>query len=157
RAGLARRLRRRLQPRAAHLRLGSILLGPVGADLLEGCARGRIRPRGARRSRGGGRRARRGRRPALPWARGAPALRPAGLTPARGHHNAGRSPCAAPPAAPEPPPMERHGETMTDPRTAAGPGAEVTLDRMPLREDLRGQSPYGAPQLDVPVQLNTNE
>ena len=26
-----------------------------------------------------------------------------------------------------------------------------------LREDLRGQSPYGAPQLDVPVQLNTNE
>ncbi len=46
---------------------------------------------------------------------------------------------------------------MTDPRTAAGPGAEVTLDRMPLREDLRGQSPYGAPQLDVPVQLNTNE
>ncbi len=26
-----------------------------------------------------------------------------------------------------------------------------------LREDLRGQSPYGAPQLDVPVRLNTNE
>jgi histidinol-phosphate aminotransferase len=26
-----------------------------------------------------------------------------------------------------------------------------------LRADLRGQSPYGAPQLDVPVQLNTNE
>ncbi|WP_100446212.1 histidinol-phosphate transaminase [Glycomyces xiaoerkulensis] len=26
-----------------------------------------------------------------------------------------------------------------------------------LREDLRGQRPYGAPQLDVPVQLNTNE
>ncbi|GAB3223469.1 histidinol-phosphate transaminase [Glycomyces halotolerans] len=26
-----------------------------------------------------------------------------------------------------------------------------------LREDLRGQSPYGAPQLEVPVQLNTNE
>ncbi|MEU6861335.1 histidinol-phosphate transaminase [Glycomyces sp. NPDC046736] len=26
-----------------------------------------------------------------------------------------------------------------------------------LREDLRGRSPYGAPQLDVPVQLNTNE
>lgn len=26
-----------------------------------------------------------------------------------------------------------------------------------LRPDLRGQSPYGAPQLDVPVALNTNE
>ena len=25
------------------------------------------------------------------------------------------------------------------------------------REDLRGRSPYGAPQLDVPVRLNTNE
>ncbi|HEY4853635.1 MAG TPA: histidinol-phosphate transaminase [Streptosporangiaceae bacterium] len=28
---------------------------------------------------------------------------------------------------------------------------------LPLRKDLVGQSPYGAPQLDVPVQLNTNE
>src|SRR5690606_20594708 len=26
-----------------------------------------------------------------------------------------------------------------------------------LRPDLRGESPYGAPQLDVPVALNTNE
>ncbi|MBP2186229.1 histidinol-phosphate aminotransferase [Amycolatopsis magusensis] len=33
----------------------------------------------------------------------------------------------------------------------------VTLDELPLREDLRGRSPYGAPQLDVPVRLNTNE
>ncbi|MGE2691602.1 histidinol-phosphate transaminase [Mycolicibacterium pulveris] len=33
----------------------------------------------------------------------------------------------------------------------------VTLDELPLREDLRGKSPYGAPQLDVPVRLNTNE
>ena len=32
-----------------------------------------------------------------------------------------------------------------------------TLDALPLRADLRGQQPYGAPQLDVPVQLNTNE
>src|SRR3954453_2217105 len=30
-------------------------------------------------------------------------------------------------------------------------------DWLPLRADLRGQSPYGAPQLDVPVRLNTNE
>ncbi|NIJ13443.1 histidinol-phosphate aminotransferase [Saccharomonospora amisosensis] len=34
---------------------------------------------------------------------------------------------------------------------------EVTLDQLPLRDDLRGRSPYGAPQLDVPVRLNTNE
>jgi len=29
--------------------------------------------------------------------------------------------------------------------------------RLPIRDDLRGQQPYGAPQLDVPVRLNTNE
>lgn len=34
---------------------------------------------------------------------------------------------------------------------------DLTLDQLPLREELRGQSPYGAPQLSVPVQLNTNE
>lgn len=28
---------------------------------------------------------------------------------------------------------------------------------LPIRDELRGQSPYGAPQLDVPVRLNTNE
>jgi len=31
------------------------------------------------------------------------------------------------------------------------------LDDLPLRDELRGQAPYGAPQLDVPVRLNTNE
>lgn len=36
-------------------------------------------------------------------------------------------------------------------------GDAVTLDDLPLRETLRGHSPYGAPQLSVPVQLNTNE
>jgi histidinol-phosphate aminotransferase len=36
-------------------------------------------------------------------------------------------------------------------------GAEVALDDLPLRDDLRGKSPYGAPQLDVAVRLNTNE
>ncbi|MET9676165.1 histidinol-phosphate transaminase [Streptomyces sp. NPDC006482] len=30
-------------------------------------------------------------------------------------------------------------------------------DELPVRDELRGKSPYGAPQLDVPVQLNTNE
>ena len=32
-----------------------------------------------------------------------------------------------------------------------------SLDDLPLRDDLRGLEPYGAPQLDVPVRLNTNE
>ena len=32
-----------------------------------------------------------------------------------------------------------------------------SLDALPLRDELRGEIPYGAPQLDVPVQLNTNE
>ena len=31
------------------------------------------------------------------------------------------------------------------------------MDWPPLREELRGIAPYGAPQLDVPVQLNVNE
>jgi histidinol-phosphate aminotransferase len=31
------------------------------------------------------------------------------------------------------------------------------LDGLPLRDDLRGQTPYGAPQLDVPIRLNVNE
>jgi histidinol-phosphate aminotransferase len=36
-------------------------------------------------------------------------------------------------------------------------GKKISLDDLPLREDLRGKSPYGAPQLAVPVRLNTNE
>ena len=36
-------------------------------------------------------------------------------------------------------------------------GKKVTLADLPLRDDLRGKSPYGAPQLNVPVRLNTNE
>ncbi|KQY27995.1 MULTISPECIES: histidinol-phosphate transaminase [Nocardia] len=41
--------------------------------------------------------------------------------------------------------------------TPTVPGASATLDQLPLRDNLRGKSPYGAPQLTVPVQLNTNE
>ncbi|MCS4275097.1 histidinol-phosphate aminotransferase [Mycetocola sp. BIGb0189] len=33
----------------------------------------------------------------------------------------------------------------------------TTLDDLPLRDNLRGQVPYGAPQLNVPVALNVNE
>jgi histidinol-phosphate aminotransferase len=36
-------------------------------------------------------------------------------------------------------------------------GAAGGLAALPLRDDLRGQTPYGAPQLDVSVALNTNE
>jgi histidinol-phosphate aminotransferase len=36
-------------------------------------------------------------------------------------------------------------------------GGGVSLEDLPLRDDLRGRSPYGAPQLQVPVALNTNE
>ncbi len=32
-----------------------------------------------------------------------------------------------------------------------------TLADLPLREELRGEEPYGAPQIDVPVLLNVNE
>lgn len=37
------------------------------------------------------------------------------------------------------------------------PGAEITLAELPLRPELVGERPYGAPQLDVPVMLNVNE
>jgi histidinol-phosphate aminotransferase len=33
----------------------------------------------------------------------------------------------------------------------------TTSQALPLRADLAGREPYGAPQLDVPVRLNTNE
>ncbi len=35
--------------------------------------------------------------------------------------------------------------------------SRISLDDLPLRDNLRGKSPYGAPQLQVPVRLNTNE
>ena len=33
----------------------------------------------------------------------------------------------------------------------------MTPEWVPVRDELRSEEPYGAPQLDVPVQLNTNE
>lgn len=33
----------------------------------------------------------------------------------------------------------------------------ASLDDLPIRDDLKGQKPYGAPQLRVPVSLNVNE
>jgi histidinol-phosphate aminotransferase len=42
-------------------------------------------------------------------------------------------------------------------RPGGGTGSATAIDDLPIRDELRGQSPYGAPQLDVPVRLNTNE
>jgi histidinol-phosphate aminotransferase len=44
---------------------------------------------------------------------------------------------------------------VTDTTARTGPG--TTLADLPLREDLRDEHPYGAPQLHVPVVLNVNE
>ncbi|MFF1446872.1 histidinol-phosphate transaminase [Streptomyces sp. NPDC058274] len=38
-----------------------------------------------------------------------------------------------------------------------GDSSSSPWDELPVRDELRGKSPYGAPQLDVPVRLNTNE
>lgn len=35
--------------------------------------------------------------------------------------------------------------------------SHITLADLPLRPELEGEQPYGAPQLDVPVRLNVNE
>lgn len=35
--------------------------------------------------------------------------------------------------------------------------AKITLDELPLRDELRAERPYGAPQLEVSVRLNVNE
>jgi histidinol-phosphate aminotransferase len=43
------------------------------------------------------------------------------------------------------------------PDTSGEPGGRISVDDLPLRENLRGKSAYGAPQLKVPVVLNTNE
>jgi histidinol-phosphate aminotransferase len=43
------------------------------------------------------------------------------------------------------------------PRDPAQQLHDWTLDALPLRDELRGESPYGAPQLDVAVALNVNE
>src|SRR5690606_30682842 len=36
-------------------------------------------------------------------------------------------------------------------------GTVISFEDLPIRDDLRGMNPYGAPQLPVPVTLNVNE
>jgi histidinol-phosphate aminotransferase len=46
---------------------------------------------------------------------------------------------------------------MSSAAMSSVPGGSISVDALPIRENLRGKSAYGAPQLTVPVQLNTNE
>ena len=56
-----------------------------------------------------------------------------------------------------------HVMTLADAEDLPGHGAAIRVRSrgppmtLPLREELRGIEPYGAPQLDVPVALNVNE
>ena len=47
--------------------------------------------------------------------------------------------------------------TAADQAAAATRPDQPTRAGLPIRADLAGRQPYGAPQLDVPVRLNTNE
>ena len=40
---------------------------------------------------------------------------------------------------------------------SSGPRGPISLDDLPIRQDLRGHTPYGAPQEHVRIQLNVNE
>ncbi|WP_130796790.1 histidinol-phosphate transaminase [Streptomyces otsuchiensis] len=57
--------------------------------------------------------------------------------------------------------MSNAGTTGTAGTAGAVAGAPephaLGVDDLPVRDELRGKSPYGAPQLDVAVRLNTNE
>ena len=55
-----------------------------------------------------------------------------------------------------------HVVTLADAEDLPGPrrgrhDPVRSMSPLPLREELRGLEPYGAPQLDVPVRLNVNE
>ncbi|WCC80844.1 histidinol-phosphate transaminase [Cutibacterium equinum] len=51
-----------------------------------------------------------------------------------------------------------HRRPTSQPRPVAKPQPNpIELADLPLRPELVGQEPYGAPQLDVPVRLNVNE
>ena len=141
RAGLARRLLRRLQPRAADGRLRLPLLGAVGAVVPQGRPRRRLLPRRAGRGGRPRRHAGRGRGPAGPRRRRAGPVRP-GVTPAC--PLCGTS-CGARalrrPAARRPGPAQRQREPLPAlgrrggrHRGAPSPRRRATLNRYPDRE-----------------------
>jgi histidinol dehydrogenase len=84
-------------------------------------------------------------------AEAAPEAAPAGASPA--------DPEPARPESAEPGPAEPESAgpeaAGAEPAAAAEPSRPGT--RLPIRPDLAGGTPYGAPQLNVPVRLNTNE
>src|SRR6185503_19373771 len=123
--------------RAAHGRLRPALGGAVRADLPARRAPDRVHRRRAARGRGPGGHA---------GHRGRPARARAG------RHGPLRPRRDGPVTA-----VDEDLDAGTAPGRPAAVGAEVTLDALPLRDDLRGKTPYGAPQLDVAVRLNTNE
>ena len=68
----------------------------------------------------------------------------------------GRRPRGEPGRGRGPARSRRGGAGAVRPMTT-GERADAPWGWPPLREELRGLAPYGAPQLDVPVQLNVNE
>jgi len=69
----------------------------------------------------------------------------------------GGRPPRNPPVAQGPVPSSRGLGHAGPGETAAQDPAQRDTAGPPVRPDLAGRSPYGAPQLDVPVRLNTNE
>ena len=53
--------------------------------------------------------------------------------------------------------MTNDGMTSDGTTSSGTTNDRQSIDDLPVRDELKGQSPYGAPQLDVPVRLNTNE
>lgn len=53
--------------------------------------------------------------------------------------------------------LDSDGSTVTEINSAVLGSSGLQADDLPIRDELRSVTAYGAPQLDVPVRLNTNE
>ena len=53
--------------------------------------------------------------------------------------------------------MVSHPVTDPDHARRRGRRLQPVSANLPLRPDLEGEAPYGAPEIDVPVRLNVNE
>jgi histidinol dehydrogenase len=87
----------------------------------------------------------------VPTVMGAAEPRPAAPRPAQAQAAAPAVP--EPAAEPESTDLDDHGPVAAASAAGRGPAP----DPPPIRPDLFGGTPYGAPQLNVPVRLNTNE